>query len=87
MYKNKMSDNCQSETMASKLLELNALLQMVRRTLDSPDASIYIDEVVRLMNTASEMTVECEHIRQYMDTLIYQQNSKFYAKFNPSSAS
>jgi hypothetical protein len=38
------------------------------------------------MNTASEMTVEREHIRQYMDTLIYQQNSKFYAKFNPSLA-
>lgn len=85
MYKNKMNDECQSEVMASKLLELNALLQMVRRTLDSPDASIYIDEVIRLMNTASGMTVECEEIRQYMDALIYQKNSKFYTKFNPSS--
>jgi hypothetical protein len=75
-------NECYSEKMGAKLQQLNSLLCMVRRTMDSPDASIYTQEVINLMLAASEITAEIEGLRKAMDVAIYQKNSKFYGLYS-----
>lgn len=77
-------NECYSEKMGAKLQQLNSLLCMVRRTMDSPDASIYTEEVINLMLAASEITAEIEGFRKAMDVVIYQKNSKFYELYAQS---
>ena len=75
-----MNHMCSSDALGQKLRELHALLQIVHRTLDSSDSSIFIAESIDLMSAACGMTHDCELLRQRMDAELYQQNSKYYAQ-------
>lgn len=79
-----MENECNSVLMAQKLEQLNALISMVHRTLDSNDSSIYLREAVNLMETAGELVCTCEAIRQSMDVELYQKTSKYYDSAQPS---
>ncbi|WP_393947217.1 hypothetical protein [Kluyvera intermedia] len=77
-------DTCSSDLLALKLQQLNALLQVVRRTLDSNEGSIYLNEAINLMGAAGEMTQDCEDIRKRIDVELYQQSSKYYGLYGHS---
>lgn len=81
-----MTDNtCSSDLLALKLQQLNSLIQIVRRTLDSNEVSIYLDEAISLMGTAGEMTQDCETLRKHIDVELYQKSSKYYDLFQKGS--
>lgn len=74
-------DTCSSDLLALKLQQLNALIQVVLRTLDSNEGSIYLNEAINLMGAAGEMTQDCEDIRKRIDVELYQQSSKYYGLY------
>lgn len=76
------NDACSSELLALKLQQLDSLIQIIRRTLDSSDASIYFDEVISLMGTAGDMTKSCEVLRRRMDVELYDKSSKYYELYS-----
>lgn len=76
-------DTCSSELLALQLQQLNSLIQIIRRTLDSNDASIYLDEAISLMGTAGEMTKSCETLRRRIDVELYDKSSKYYELYGP----
>lgn len=69
---------CSSELLAQKLQHINSMFQLARRTLDSSDGSIFLDEVIDLLGAGAQMTQECETLRQRIDVDLYQKNSKYY---------
>lgn len=69
---------CSSELLAQKLQHINSLFQLARRTLDSNDSSIFMDEVIDLLGAGAQMTQECENLRQRIDVDLYQKSSKYY---------
>ena len=69
-------DTCSSDLLALKIQQLDALIQIIRRTLDSSDASIYLAEAINLMEAASEMAKDCETLRRKIDVELYGKNSK-----------
>ena len=73
---------CSSDLLAEKLQQINSLLQMVRRTLDSNESSIYLREAVDLMGSAGKMTEDCEQLRRQLDAQLYQQSSKYYESYS-----
>jgi len=74
-------DICSSDLLAQKLQQMYSLLQVVKRTLDSSEGSIYMQEAIDLMGTAGHMAHECESLRQRLDAELYQKNSKYYNQF------
>ena len=76
------NDACSSELLGLKLQQLNSLIQIIRRTLDSSDASIYLDEAISLMGTAGEMTTSCETLRKRIDVELYDKSSKYYELYS-----
>lgn len=76
-----VEDTCSSDLLAQKLQQIYSLLQLVKRTLDSNEASIYMREAIDLMGTAGNMAHECESLRQRLDVELYQQNSKYYSQY------
>lgn len=80
-------DTCSSDLLALKLQQLNSLIQIVLRTLDSNEGSIYLNEAINLMGAAGEMTQDCEAIRKQIDVELYQQSSKYYDLYGPSHQS
>lgn len=78
-------DTCSSDLLALKLQQLNSLIQVVRRTLDSSEGSIYLNEAINLMGAAGEMTQDCEDIRKRIDVELYQQSSKYYSLYGNGS--
>ena len=75
------NDVCSSDLLAEKIQHLSSLIQLIRRTLDSNEASIYIREAVDSLGAAGNLTQECEILRRKMDADLYQQNSKYYDFF------
>ncbi|CAI2521285.1 hypothetical protein [Serratia liquefaciens] len=73
-----MKQQCESEAMAKKLAQLDAILRTVRRTLEGNESSIFMQDTVQLVAAASEITIECGMLRQKMDVQIYQKNSKYF---------
>lgn len=69
---------CSSELLAQKLQHINSLFLLARRTLDSNDSSIFMDEVIDLLGVCAQMTQECENLRQRIDVDLYQKSSKYY---------
>ena len=76
------TDICSSDLLAEKLKHLSSMLQIARRTLDSNEGSIYLNEVIDMMGAAGMMTQECEMLRRKIDADLYQENSKYYSLFN-----
>ncbi|EAW0661263.1 hypothetical protein EB927_18935 [Salmonella enterica] len=75
---------CSSDLLAEKLKHLLSMLQIARRTLDSNEGCIYLNEVSDMMGAAGIMTQECEVLRRQIDAELYQQNSKYFNYFNQS---
>lgn len=73
-----MKQQCESEAMASKLAQLDAILRTVKRTLESNESSIFLQDTIQLVASAGEITSECLLLRQKMDVQIYQKNSKYF---------
>lgn len=73
-----MSDICSSDQLGRKLQEMAALFQIVRRTLDSNESSIYMADVIAMMGLGAQMAQDCEALRQHLDAELYQQSSKYY---------
>ncbi|KON62801.1 hypothetical protein KOEU_37190 [Komagataeibacter europaeus] len=73
-----MKQQCESEAMANKLAQLDAILRTVRRTLEGNESSIFMQDTVQLVAAAGEITIECLMLRQKMDVQIYQKNSKYF---------
>lgn len=73
---------CSSDLLAEKLKHISSTIQIVRRTLDSNEGSIYINEIIDMLAAAGQMTNDCEMLRRRLDTQLYQQNSKYFNLFN-----
>ncbi|WP_312805520.1 hypothetical protein [Atlantibacter hermannii] len=78
-----VKETCSSDLLAQKLQQMYSLLQIVKRTLDSNEGSIYLQEAIDLMSAAGNMAHECEAIRQRLDVELYQQSSKYYEQYSP----
>lgn len=74
----KNEEMCSTDLLAVKLKQLSSMLQVIRRTLDSNEGSIYLNEVIDMMGAAGQMTADCEMLRRRIDAELYQQSSKYH---------
>lgn len=74
------NEYCYPEDMAQKLAQLDAIIRTVRRTLEGSESSIFLQDAIKMLLAAGEITAACELLRQKLDAQIYQKNSKYYSE-------
>lgn len=51
------------DALKRKILQVDSMLRMLQRTIDSPDSSVYMNEMSVVLDTAIEQMNECEQLR------------------------